>query len=73
VFHEDGGADKVMDRSVSLFAAVGVLALPIVNVMRDYVLPQSFTPIAINSLCTMLFGVAAFMVTLRTNKIDEYR
>jgi hypothetical protein len=73
VFHEDGGADKVMDRSVLLFAAVGVLALPIVNVMRDYVLPQSFTPIAINSLCTMLFGVAAFMVTLRTNKIDEYR
>jgi hypothetical protein len=72
-FHEDGGADKVIDRNIFLLAALGVFALPVVNIVRDYVLPQSFTPLAINALCAITFGVAAFTVTWRTNKIDEYR
>jgi hypothetical protein len=72
-FHEDGGADKVIDKNIFLSTALGVVALPVVNIVRDYVLPQSFTPLVINALCSITFGVAAFSVTWRTNKIDEYR
>jgi hypothetical protein len=42
-------------------------------VARDYVLPQSFTPLGINFLVTLLFAVGAFAVSWKTNKIDQYR
>lgn len=73
VFHEDGGADKVFDKKLPLFAIGGMVALPVVNVLRDYVLPQSFTPIAINLLVAALFAASAFAASWYTNKIDEYR
>ena len=73
VFHEDGGADKTVDRNVFVLGALGFTALPMVSVIRDYVLPRSFTPIAINSLIAVLLGLIAFAVTWYTNKIDEYR
>jgi len=73
VFHEDGGADKVFDRNIFVFGALGCAALPIVNLVRDYVLPRSFTPIVINSMIAVIFGLVAFALTWYTNKIDEYR
>lgn len=73
VFHEDGDVDKVVDRNIFVFGVLGCAALPVVNALRDYVLPRSFTPIVINSMSALLFGLAAFAVTWYTNKIDEYR
>lgn len=73
VFHEDGGVDKVIDKRLVALGALGAGALPVVNVFRDYVLPRSFTPIVINSLVAVLFGLAAFAATWYTNKSDEYR
>lgn len=73
VFHEDGGADKIIDKQALSLIGLGILALPVVNVARDYVLPQSFTPLVINAFCALLFGLGAFMAIWRTNKIDQYR
>lgn len=72
-FHEDGGVDKVFDKSTLLFAVLGAAALPIVAFLRDLVLPRSFTPLAINSIVAILFGGSAFAIDWYTNKIDEYR
>ena len=72
-FHEDGGADTVIDATGIALLAAGVVALPVVHVMRDYVLPRSFTPLGINFLIAVLFGAASFAVTWQTNKIDQYR
>jgi len=72
-FHEDGGVDKVFDKSLVILLAGGIVALPIVTFARDVVLPRSFTPLAINSLVAVLFAVAAFAANWYTNKIDEYR
>lgn len=73
VFHEDGEADTVIDKTGVMLLAMGVLALPIVHVLRDYVFPQSFTPIGINALVTILIAVGSFGVVWQTNKIDQYR
>lgn len=73
VFHEDGEADTVIDKTGVMLLAMGVLALPIVDVLRDYVFPQSFTPIGINALVTILIAVGSFGVVWQTNKIDQYR
>lgn len=73
VFHEDGGADTVIDKNGAILLAAGIGALPVVRVLRDYVLPRSFTPLGINFLVAVLLGVAAFAVTWQTNKIDQYR
>ena len=73
VFHEDGGVDTVVDKVGILFIVGGVFALPIVSVLRDYVFPRSFTPIAINVLVSVLLGACAFAITWKTNKIDTYR
>ena len=73
VFHEDGGADNVVDRTLFIFAVVGVCALPVVNIARGYVLPRSFTPLTINFLCAIVFGLGAFAYSWQTNKIDQYR
>jgi hypothetical protein len=72
-FHEDGGADTVVDKTGIALLAAGIVALPVVHVARDYVLPQSFTPLGINFLVTLLFAVGSFAVTWKTNKIDQYR
>jgi hypothetical protein len=73
VFHEDGGADTVVDKIGIALLAGGVIALPVVNVLRDYVLPRSFTPLGINLLVALLFAVGSFAVSWKTNKIDQYR
>jgi hypothetical protein len=73
VFHEDGDADTVIDKTGVLLLAAGVAALPIVNVMRDYVFPRSFTPLAINLIVAVMLGIGSFAVTWQTNKIDQYR
>ena len=73
VFHEDGEADTVIDKTGGMLLAMGILALPIVDVLRDYVFPQSFTPIGINALVTILIAVGSFGVVWQTNKIDQYR
>lgn len=73
VFHEDGEADTVIDKTGVMLLAMGVLALPIVDVLRDYVFPQSFTPIGINALVTILIAVGSFGVVWQTNKINQYR
>lgn len=73
VFHEDGGADTVVDTTGFMLLAGGVVALPIVSALRDYVFPRSFTPLAINLLIALLLGGCAFAVTWTTNKIDTYR
>lgn len=73
VFHEDGGADTVIDKYGAILLAAGVVALPVVQVMRDYVFPRSFTPLGINLLVAALIGGIAFVVTWQTNKIDQYR
>lgn len=72
-FHEDGGVDKKFDRLIVVFAVAGGVALPVVSVLRDIVLPRSFTPLAINSLVAVLFGTISFAVNWYTNRIDEYR
>jgi hypothetical protein len=53
--------------------AAGFVALPVVHVLRDYVLPRSFTPIGINLLVALLLGTGSFAVSWQTNKIDQYR
>jgi glucose-6-phosphate-specific signal transduction histidine kinase len=73
VFHEDGGADTVVDKIGIALLAGGVIALPVVNVLRDYVLPRSFTPLGINLLVALLFAVGSFAISWKTNKIDQYR
>ena len=73
VFHEDGGADTVVDRWLLYSAMLGVAALPVVNVMRDYALPRSFTAVTVNVLVAVALGACAFAVTWRTNRIDTYR
>jgi hypothetical protein len=73
VFHEDGGADTVVDKTGFILLAGGVVALPIVAALRDYVFPRSFTPLAINVLVSLLLGACACVVTWKTNKIDSYR
>lgn len=73
VFHETGDADTVVDKTGIVLLAAGAVALPVVHVARDYVLPQSFTPLGINFLVTLLFAVGAFAVSWKTNKIDQYR
>ena len=73
VFHETGDADTVVDKTGIVLLATGAVALPVVDVARDYVLPQSFTPLGINFLVTLLFAVGAFAVSWKTNKIDQYR
>lgn len=72
-FHEDGGADTVIDRAGLGLLAIGFVALPVVHVFRDYVLPRSFTPLGINLLIALLLGVVSFATTWQTNKIDQYR
>lgn len=72
-FHEDGAADTVIDKAGLVLLAIGCIALPVVNILRDYVFPQSFTPLAINLLVAALLGVCSFAVTWQTNKIDQYR
>jgi hypothetical protein len=73
VIHEDGGADTVVDKTGFILLAGGVVALPIVAALRDYVFPRSFTPLAINVLVSLLLGACACVVTWKTNKIDSYR
>lgn len=73
VFHEDGEADTVVDKTGVVLLAMGVLALPVVNVVRDYVFPQSFTPLGINFLVAILIAGGSFAVTWQTNNIDQYR
>lgn len=72
-FHEDGGADTVIDKAGLGLLAIGFVALPVVHVFRDYVLPRSFTPLGINLLIALLLGAASFATTWQTNKIDQYR
>ncbi len=60
VFHEDGGADTVVDKTGIVLLVTGVIALPVVQVLRDYVLPRSFTRLGINFLVLILFGVCSF-------------
>lgn len=72
-FHEDGGADTVTDKVGLGLLGVGFVALPVVHVLRDYVLPRSFTPLGINLLVTLLLGACSFAVSWQTNKIDQYR
>ena len=73
IFHEDGGADTVVDTKGLALLNAGVIALPIVRVLRDYVLPRSFTPLGINLLVALLLGAGSFAVSWQTNKIDQYR
>lgn len=73
IFHEDGGADTVIDKAGLGLLAIGFVALPVVHVFRDYVLPRSFTPLGINLLIALLLGVVSFATTWQTNKIDQYR
>ena len=73
IFHEDGGADTVVDTKGLALLNAGVIALPIVHVLRDYVLPRSFTPLGINLLVALLLGAGSFAVSWQTNKIDQYR
>lgn len=73
VFHEDGDADTVIDKTGVIYLGVGVVALPVVHLLRDYVLPRSFTPLGINFIVAVLFGLASCAVTWQTNKIDQYR
>ncbi len=73
VFHEDGDADTVIDWRGALLLIGGAIALPLVQIMRDYVLPRSFTPLSINLLVALLLGICSFAVTWKTNKIDQYR
>jgi hypothetical protein len=73
VFHEDGGVDKRIDRSIFVFVAIGCAALPITNFLRDYFFPRSFTPVVINVSAAILLGAGSFCISWYANKIDEYR
>lgn len=73
VFHEDGEADIVVDKTGVALLGLGIFALPLVHVLRDYVFPQSFTPLGINFLVTLLIGSLAGGITWQMNKIDQYR
>jgi hypothetical protein len=73
VFHEDGDADTVVDKTGIALLIAGVTALPAVHFLRDFVFPRSFTPLGINFLVALLFAVGSFAVTWQTNKIDQYR
>ena len=73
VFHEDGDADTVIDKTGLLLLVAGVVALPVVNVMRDYIFPRSFTALAINLLVALMMGIVSFAISWQTNKIDQYR
>lgn len=73
VFHEDGGADTVVDRWLPLSIGLGVVALPVVAALRDHVLPRSFTALVVNALAAGLLGLCAYVMTWHTNEIDSYR
>lgn len=73
IFHEDGGADTRIDETGLGLLAMGFVALPVVHVLRDYVLPRSFTPLGINFIVAVLLGACSFLVSWQRNKIDQYR
>ena len=73
VFHENGEADTVVDKTGIALLAAGVVALPVVHIARDYVFSQSFTALGINLIIALFFAVGSFAVTWKTNKIDQYR
>jgi drug/metabolite transporter (DMT)-like permease len=71
-FSEDGQADKVLDRMTPLLLAVGVVALPMTTVLRDYIFPRSATPIAFYIAIGVLGGAVAYFATLKLLRRDLY-
>lgn len=57
-FSPEGDADKVMDKMLPALAVMGVVALPVVGVLRDHVFPRSAAPLAFH----VATGVMSMMV-----------
>ena len=71
-FSEDGQADKVLDRTTPILLLVGVIALPVTTVLRDYVFPRSATPIAFYIAIGVLGGAGTYFTTLKMPGRDLY-
>ncbi len=68
VFHEDGNVDKVLDRTGAVLLAGGLVALPLIEIMRDRVFPRSFGALAIVLLVGGALSVLAFAGTWSREK-----
>ena len=68
-FTEDGDADKVLDRMLPVWAIGGVVALPVVNVLRDWVLPRSATPIALYVVVAVLATLSSYAAVTVSGKV----
>lgn len=63
MFHEDGNVDKVLDRTGAVLLAGGLVALPLIDIMRDRVFPRSFGAAAIVFLVAGAMAAVAFAAT----------
>ena len=62
-FDENGDADYRFDRTgIVLLTAGGLAGLLVVNTLRDWVLPRSFTPLGIHTLAAATAFALAFML-----------
>lgn len=65
-FDTDGSADKRVDAVNISLLPIGLVALPIMGLVRDHVLPRSATPIAIYVVTGVLAAGVMWAVTMAT-------
>ena len=67
-FPDDDTVGKVFDRMVPALLGAGVLALPLVDLVRDYVAPRSFSPAGFWVFTAIVAGIAAYVGTVRWSR-----
>lgn len=70
-FTDGDHVDKVLDRMVAVLAMSGVIALPVMNMLRDWVLPRSTTPLAVYLLAGALATMGSYVVAFRGRAIAD--
>ena len=67
-FPDDDVVTKVFDRAMPVLLGAGVLALPLVDLVRDYVAPRSFSPAGFWVFTAIVAGIAAYVGTVRWSR-----
>lgn len=67
-FPDDDAVTKVVDRAVPMLLAAGVLAVPLVALVRDHVAPRSFSPAGFWVFTAIVAGIAAYVGTVRWSR-----
>lgn len=62
-FDEAGNADKVPDKVNLAAVPAALVALPVMGLVRDHVMPRSATPIAVHVVTLALAGLVAWGAT----------